>query len=300
MQKFLTKGRKKYQPLKPLLAIVFYIVSRIAGRNLKNHHQVAIYAFDNIGMIINLYGRYERESLDLLADTVLRSPIIDPSGVVIDIGANIGNHSIFFSDFCNKVYAFEPNPAVYKLLLINSEKFNIIPINIGISDRNCNLLMGTNKINIGGSRVINDPKAVASNDKIEISVRRLDDLEILAQQKITLIKIDVEGHEINVLTGAADLIKTQHPVIVFEQCANEINNGTSKAIEALRDLGYSFYVVENNFYFGEGFFARLISVGLRTIFGYRRELVRCERFNPKFYEMIVAIWASPQFPGNHP
>ena len=43
------------------------------------------------------------------------------NGTVLDIGANIGNHSLFFSNYFYKVLSFEPHPKIFKVLAINTE-----------------------------------------------------------------------------------------------------------------------------------------------------------------------------------
>ena len=56
-------------------------------------------------------------------------------------------------------------------------------------------------------------------------------------QKIGLIKIDVEGHELLALKGMIKIINRRKPIIVFEQ-NRDIYNGTPDVIEFLRSLGY--------------------------------------------------------------
>ena len=51
------------------------------------------------------------------------------------------------------------------------------------------------------------------------NVKIADEIEALQEENILLIKIDVEGHEINALKGAEKIIKSNKPVILFEQGA---------------------------------------------------------------------------------
>ena len=58
------------------------------------------------------------------------------NSTMLDIGANIGNHSLFFSNYFAKCISFEPNPRTFSVLEINSRLVeNIIPMNIGLSDK---------------------------------------------------------------------------------------------------------------------------------------------------------------------
>ena len=143
----------------------------------------------------------------------------------VDIGANIGNHSIFLSNFFKKVYAFEPNPITFDVLSINSKyknlAQNIYPLNIGLSDENTQLPFVINPNNIGGSKIMSKNDNLKIKDKTNVNVKKADELEILENEKISLIKIDVEGHEINALKGAEKIIKSNKPVILFEQEADK-------------------------------------------------------------------------------
>ena len=161
---------------------------------------------------------------------------------LIDIGANIGNHSIFFSELFKTIYAFEPNPLTYEILKINSNfntrKQNIATYKLGLSDKESKAFFRVNKTNIGGSSIIN-PKEykVNSIDAIEIKITCADSLEDLRKDNIGCIKIDVEDHELETLIGAENIIKTNKPIIIFEQNKQNFNNGSSKAINYLEKLG---------------------------------------------------------------
>jgi hypothetical protein len=109
------------------------------------------------------------------------------------------------------------------------------------------------------------------------------------EKNISLIKIDVEGHEINVLRGAKKTIKSHKPIILFEQGADEIHNGSSEAIDYLTSLDYSFYSIKRRFCLGENILAKIFSVALRSIFGDQLSLVETKKFPKKFYDIIIAV-----------
>ena len=210
----------------------------------------------------------------------------------LDIVANIGNHTIFFADKFKDVYAFEPNPATFEVLQINckyaSEHKNIVPLNFGLSDTEGNLPFYINHSNIGGASIINANNE-SIKDSIQVNVRRLDDLTELRDADIALIKIDVEGHEINVLKGAKSIISKNMPAILFEQQASEIIDGKSMVIKFLQAQGYEFFIIKKNFYFGENVFAKISSLFCRTLFGERLDFVKVSEFRKTYYEMILAL-----------
>jgi hypothetical protein len=76
-----------------------------------------------------------------------------------------------------------------------------------------------------------------------IEIRRLDDVINNESETIGLIKIDVEGHEYEALLGGERVIKSNNPVILFEQQPQEISNGSSRTIDLLIRCGYSQFAV---------------------------------------------------------
>jgi FkbM family methyltransferase len=291
--KTLIKGNLTYSKGKILSALINRINHKYASLHINKFPQLAIFSFDHIGLHINLYGRYEREFLDLVSELITKKIPNACSMSAVDIGANIGNHSVFFANYFKNVFSFEPNPITYEVLKINSKyaspKKNIQSYCLGLSDRNAELHFEVNSSNIGGSRIIQEKNKLDSNNFIEILVKRADELDALKEANIGLIKIDVEGHEINALKGAHEIIIKNKPIIIFEQHASEIYDGTSAVISYLESLGYDFYEIKKRFDFGEGFLNRFARLLLTKIFGSRLSIVQADKFKEKYYDMIVAI-----------
>jgi FkbM family methyltransferase len=291
---YLVKVDLNYKLFKVLKIILSYINNKIARKNIKKYPQLAIFSFDDIGLIINLEGRYENEIL-LLIEKLIKDNFLDSKfKTALDIGANIGNHSLFFSQYFSTVYAFEPNPAIYELLKINStyvsKTKNIIPYCYGLSDKTQNLNLRFDPNNIGDSKIVfeNDFR-INDKNQITIKVEKADNLSFLKDSNIGLIKIDVEGHEIFTLKGAVEIIRINKPIIIFEQGAEEIFNGTSKSISFLSRIEYEFYTPEKRFDFGQGKVLGFISLIFGLIFGQQLSLVSTKNFKKKYYGAIVAI-----------
>jgi len=138
--------------------------------------------------------------------------------VFLDIGANIGNHTIWFADYLSSIYAFEPNPEALKLLQENvnqnrlTRKVKIFPL--ALSDKNGKaFFFRHNPGNLGSARIIEEDRKGA----LEIDVKIGD--EILNSTRsihIDFMKIDVEGHEVEVLRGLRETIRTHRPVALIE------------------------------------------------------------------------------------
>lgn len=137
---------------------------------------------------------------------------------IIDIGANLGAHTLIFAEMVDefgKVYAFEPQRIVYYQLCANiiSNGFNnIYAFNVALSDDNgvTNIervnYFDDNIMNIGNTHIVD-----SDGDKIE--KRTLDSYFF---ENVSIIKIDVQGYENFVLNGALETIKKNNPIFIIE------------------------------------------------------------------------------------
>lgn len=163
---------------------------------------------------------------------------------VIDVGANIGRYSLKLSKLVGKnglVYAFEPMHKSYLTLLalIHFSKIkNILPFNFALSNKSGLVLMKEiesplKKDYLFGtqteSKIVNRGK----NSLIKYSIE-LD--KIVKNKKISFIKVDCEGFELQVLQGAKSLIKKNRPIILVEY-----NN--KKVVNFLKSLGYKEIII---------------------------------------------------------
>ena len=132
----------------------------------------------------------------------------------IDCGAYIGSHALTMSQLCSKVFLFEPQPLIFDCLAMTSQSLKIKNWkinNFGLSniDNGC-IDFGTN--NDGDGRILKNQK---KNWKFNITIKTCK-MDSLVLPKINFIKIDVEGHEYEVLEGAELLIKKDRPIIIME------------------------------------------------------------------------------------
>ena len=289
MAKAVFAGRKRHAPLRPAMIALKKLSMRVNEANIRSYPQVAIFSFDHIGTAINIDGRYERDTLELVADFL---DAFDPGlreKVALDIGANIGNHSLFFAGYFQHVFAFEPHPLTFGLLTFNTAKRNVTPLGFGLSAAAETLRFEIDPTNVGGSRIIGAGDEANPQNVIAVSVKRLDDVEEIKDASIALIKIDIEGHELSALQGATDTITRTRPIILFEQGSDEIRDGTSDVIEFLRDSGYSFLVIQNRYQIGSGLVSKVLSLCLRTLLGFQKTVTETERFDAAYYDMIIAV-----------
>jgi FkbM family methyltransferase len=167
--------------------------------------------------------------------------IVKKNQNVIDVGANIGRYSFKLSKLVGKnglVYAFEPmnkSFLTFLALITFSKVKNILPFNFALSNKSNFVFMkelesSQKKNYIFGtqteSKIVNKKK----NSIVKYCIE-LDKIDI--KKKISFIKIDCEGFELEVLQGSKRLIKKNKPIILFEY------NDNKKVINYLKSLGYN-------------------------------------------------------------
>jgi FkbM family methyltransferase len=248
--------------------------------------QLVVFAFDAVSHAVNWDGIYERDELDTLFAWLRERKIDTKSATAIDIGAYIGNHSLYFADHFKSVLSFEPNPRAYEVLRLNAAlAANIACFNIGLSDRVGEAILCVGSGNMGASYIAQPP---APNGQ-PIRLTTLDSMDL--REDVKLIKVDVEGHELQALTGARELIRRNRPIVVFEQHTADFEDGRSAVIALLEALGYQRFATIRRYPRVQGsLFRRALFVPLlRTLLGESIEIRIEDDIEPGFYSSIVAL-----------
>ena len=160
-------------------------------------------------------------------------------GIFLDIGSNIGNHTLycFSNDLIQFAYCFEPVQDTFQILQknisINNLQNKVKLFNVGVGESQGKAQIKSYNINNTGSSQLK----ISSEGNIPII--SIDDIKF--EQDISFVKIDVEGFELNVIKGMLNTIKTHKPTIFIEirnQFFNEIN-------KYLQDIGYKYIKINN-------------------------------------------------------
>jgi FkbM family methyltransferase len=177
----------------------------------------------NVGIDVLNLGVYDR----VVSEAICR--LLDPGEQAFDIGANVGQNASMMALVLGprgRVVAFEPGPAAGRLLTRNIESwvhYDLAPIAVvrqGVSSRIGEGLLHES-LDLGGFSLEDrapGPPRIAPDDAPGIKIE-LTTLDAFAPRptEIGLIKIDVEGHELAVLEGAAELLGQKRVRdIVFE------------------------------------------------------------------------------------
>lgn len=175
--------------------------------------RVACFASEEIGIEINVNGVYEGDHLNSLL-RFLRQINFDVSAMsFIDIGANIGNHTLFFAKHFKRGYAYEPNPDAFFLLKFNLAKDTSVDVfNFGLGEESGEVELYQDDANLGAATArFHGQESLTCT----VPIKKLDDV-YLDEHPLGLLKIDVEGMEFDVLQGAKSTIFNHRPVVVFE------------------------------------------------------------------------------------
>jgi FkbM family methyltransferase len=180
--------------------------------------------------------------------------LIEPGETVADVGANLGYMTSLAAarvGAAGKVLAFEPHPRAIELLERNAERWRgldlagaveISRVALSSASGAGMLVSGTSsEFDMAVAALSDDFQDGGGSDSIEVPLARLD--EIAGGERFGLVKIDVEGHEAEVLRGASDLL-TRGTIrdIVFE----DHDDYPSEATEIVEEAGYEVISLDND------------------------------------------------------
>jgi len=163
---------------------------------------------------------------------------------LIDIGANIGLHSLTAASAKNdvEIYSFEPEPNNYFSFIhnITLNKFKTIrPFNVGLGNQLESLSLNINgDWNKGKHSLV---KEFANKDTVSVPVFRLDSFKKIIISESLFVKIDVEGFEKQVIEGAKDILKEKENIILCIELVSGNNSEDScqDIIDTLAGYGFN-------------------------------------------------------------
>jgi FkbM family methyltransferase len=182
-----------------------------------------------IGRSLDIYGEYSEGEVTLFRDW------LRPGDVALDVGANIGAHTIPMARIVGPtgtVYAFEPQRFIHQILCGNvalNELGNVHTLQWAVGHST-----GTTRVtpldygmpnNFGGVSLGGDRGE-------EVAVVAIDDLNL---QQLRLLKIDVEGMELNAIMGASATLERCRPILLVE---NDRVGKSTALINQLFSSGY--------------------------------------------------------------
>lgn len=162
-------------------------------------------------------------------------------GTAIDVGANVGFHTVRLAQKFHTVMAFEPASANHECLLINTNQFhNVSVYNMGLGHEQSDMALELPQDSTNcGAYSLKDFQAQSTAKSSEtIRVVPLDNFDL----EVDFIKIDTQGFESEVLRGATKTIQRCKPVILAEVA----KKGPVQALlDIIAPFGYEVYYATN-------------------------------------------------------
>ncbi len=268
MNRFISTNIKSKKVILTLILILFillliaFAMYRYTTRSYSEHFNETILIDDSI------YGKFKCFKSDkTICESIIKQkswekPILDlifqnykENTNMLDIGANYGAHSVGLGNEIKKrggngkIYAFELQPEIYKLCKENVEMNGLgdiiilHPFGLGDKNENKNFNLPKNYDHNGNPGALSLYNHHSNLDKEQehknesVRIQRLDDLNL---DGISLIKIDVEGYELEVFEGGKETIIRNKPVILIEIW----NHHKDKYVSWIQDH-FPFYDIEH-------------------------------------------------------
>ncbi|MEX0923202.1 MAG: FkbM family methyltransferase [Rhodovibrionaceae bacterium] len=220
----------------------------------QTRHGVMAYNKNDIyvGRALDLYGEHTELELQALGK------LIPAGGTVIDVGANIGVHSVFFAKTVGpqgRVLAFEPQRHAFQLLAANAALNGLSNLRIERAAVGpCGGEIHVPDLDPAATSNFGGVSVNAKGDGEPVAMIALDSLDL---GRCDLIKIDVEGLEIEVLQGARDTVVLHAPLLYVE---NDRQEHSAKLIALLFSLDYRLFWHLPYLFNPDNFFAKADNV----------------------------------------
>jgi FkbM family methyltransferase len=171
--------------------------------------------------------------------------VTEPGWTVLDIGANIGAHTLRLSRLVGttgRVFAFEPMDYAFSKLsrnLLLNEAGNTRAFKLALSDHNADAC----PVDFRSSWATSGERR---RETSSVDLRKLDDWFLEHRlSRLDLIKLDVDGHEWQVLKGGLMSIERYRPILLIEAGAWHFASRETNPLELLASLGYRFWETTN-------------------------------------------------------
>ena len=240
-------SKKIKNKLKYVIKKIFSLLNLISNKNKINLTKSPSerYKKGEILFYGNKFKYLDKASFDFIFDelfvkNIYKFKTLSESPVIIDCGANIGLSIVYFKrNFPSaKILAFEADPTVYEVLVENISKFDykdVTLLNYALWDDECEISF--NSEGSDGGRI--DTTLITGQNLVSCKTARLSSY---LNQKIDMLKIDIEGAEVKVLNECKDLlVNVDNLFVEFHSFSNE-KQELSVLLKILEENNFRYYI----------------------------------------------------------
>lgn len=214
---------------------------------INNVHGHVMYLDRDDAMGIGLHGTYEP------VETKLVTELVRPGMIVFDIGANIGYHTLLFAKLAGPdghVFAFEPDPYSYSLLVKNIEanKYtNVSAYPLAVTDQAKQLKLYRSSLSNLDHRIVAHSQ---TEDTISIKGVKLDEFPDVSDCVVDFIKMDIQSAEGWALEGMKDIVSRSKNVMILTEFwpagLEHSQYGAEKFLRQLASMGFELVDVKDD------------------------------------------------------
>lgn len=180
-----------------------------------------------LGRSIDLYGEFSIGEIDIF------KKYVDPELFAIDVGSNIGIHTIELSRLAKAVVSIEMEPQLFQMTCANialNNRYNVVTVNAAVGSYDGKLIVPRIDFSDDGNFGCMSAKGHKAGDPVKLIT-----IDSLQMSNCGFIKIDIEGMEREAIEGARYTIKRFKPVLYVE---NDRRENSAELIEYIMRLGY--------------------------------------------------------------
>lgn len=159
------------------------------------------------------------------------------SGTLLDVGANIGYYSMYCAPYCKQVFAFEPDPRNLDALRSNATA----AVNVEVVTAAASSAAGEMTFSLGETSELSRLGGAAHGEvgRVRVEVVTLDEfMGARPELRVAGIKTDTEGHDLDVLRGAVNVVRKHQPLILSEVALDD-----EELYRFACDVGYAVFAL---------------------------------------------------------
>jgi FkbM family methyltransferase len=232
--------------------VLFYLFQPSQPFEMRTQHYrlMADPTRDNLTRAIIRRGHWEPLETKVFID------LLKPGATVVDAGANFGHYALTAANIIGSdglVIAFEPHPQTYGLLAASAallSQDNLMLIQAGLGESSGEITLYADAANPGGHSFFEWNVRRSDGNKETVPVYSLDAFlkKELPGKRLDVLKMDVQGFEMNLLNGAQETIANHRPSVLCEVTPEALLRGGSSHQELLKffkDLNYRMTIIDS-------------------------------------------------------